>query len=891
MAGLSDDVDTVFLCLEASDLLLEPMCTTWELQQELVPYVLSHSLQHDHFLKLPKAERQAKVKILTQRILSGETGAPSGDEEESPGQMRMVEALSPHRFWAHLRAKYGTRLGSILDMLQLLEPMLRPRSVKILRFEGEVSMPSASLILRASQPCPNAAGAQETWQKDFEPETFSTAALNTWLSEVSTARAPPLWSRLAAAKERAPGLQAKAFALILCAQATSTETIPEALAVAGRSLCEDHQPVPYLSAVSFGADFTSERLQALEELCAWSGGLSFNVDEPGMLRPAAEGLSAHLFGEAEDSSRFFERRRYYAQKQELGTCFMELPRLVKYREGESTPSVTPLHLHRKTLAGLPALLMKASSLPIDYAVPSESMLTVLSDVTLVLAHRWSRSLRVWRIRRGMRDLVFGEPGSIGLDFEEPTPEGETGNNTWRLRATHPPASALKMQEGSELVAINRVRVTERTPRSEVARRISSRPVSLTFRLPRNTAKEVSELEVLPMVVAEIVVSELREGLAPLKTAQPPLSTALQKYQEVKARKVSQAFHQATRLLRSIATWGTVPGTSVPAWVEDLPVESPLGRRWAKTASLDLFAREPGLLFRVLMFCGEVSTVSFAGRSCSTWQRLLLDTAQRSTRQLWSWVLRHGRGVSPQQRPGFWRWCLMQEEDGGVHAALFAAAHGTSGYPKVDGSQLAEECLLEAVARSDGSGSLSRLSSGLGGAVPSLQVATASMQELSASLGLPRLPSPILDRLLQDPYHLQRLWLLSDAALPWLVMQCRYFQVAIAAHVPNLFRHLMGEGLAPELFFCRWIQGLFQGCISSKLQLQIMDHFILERSFKVFVKLAVAIFMLLEKRLIGQDIEKMMDLLFDSQAWELKDEELLSATFEVKVTRTMLKEIQ
>eukprot|EP00435_Cladocopium_sp_Y103_P075418 s223_g57.t1 len=100
------DVETVFLCIEASDLLLEPMCSTWELQQDLVPYVLSHSLQHDHFLKLPKAERQSKVKILTQRILSGETGAPSGDEEESPGQMRRgdlgwdlqhIPALTPPR--------------------------------------------------------------------------------------------------------------------------------------------------------------------------------------------------------------------------------------------------------------------------------------------------------------------------------------------------------------------------------------------------------------------------------------------------------------------------------------------------------------------------------------------------------------------------------------------------------------------------------------------------------------------------------------------------------------------------------------------------------------------------------------------------------------------------
>eukprot|EP00913_Durusdinium_trenchii_P012047 g11318.t1 len=397
--------------------------------------------------------------------------------------------------------------------LQLLEPLLKARRVVVLRFEGEVDMVSASLILRASRPCPASVPMQESWQRDFVPGTFGTGSLNAWLQEVSStsSRVPPLWSRLAAATE---GLEvnAKAFALILCAQALSSETVPEAMAVAGRSFCEDpHRPVPCLSAVSFGHDFTSERLQALEDLCAWSGGLSFNVDEPVMLKPAAEGLAAHLFSQVSDDGRFFERRRYYAQKQErrsyaapeegipflracslrledtffshllllteeLGTCFMELPRLVKCLEGDSTPSVTPLHLHRRhSCSGLPALLVKASSL-IDYAVPSESMLTVLSDVTLALAHRW--------IRRGLRDLVFGEPGSIGLDFEEPKPEGE-GSTTWRLRATHPPASALKMQEGSELVAIHRVRVTERTVRSEVARRISSRPVSLTFRLPKS----------------------------------------------------------------------------------------------------------------------------------------------------------------------------------------------------------------------------------------------------------------------------------------------------------------------------------------------------------------------------------------------------------------------
>lgn len=779
-------------------------------------------------------------------------------------------------------------------------------------------MPTASLLVRASQPCAQGPTSQEAWRKDFESGSFSTAALNTWLQEVaSAARVPPLWSRLTEAKE---SLQAEnVFALILCAQTSSTETVPEALAVAARSLCASAQcaggdvataKVPYLSAVTFGSDFNSERLAALEELCAWSGGLSFNVAEPGMLRPAAEGLAAHLFTQG-DASGFLERRRYYAQKQELGTCFMELPKMVKYNEGEATPSLTPLHLHRKTLAGLPALLLKASAQPIDFAVPSESMLTVLSDVTLVLAHRWSRSLRTWRIRRGMRDLVFGEPGSIGLDFEEPVLEGTDGalTSTWKLRATHPPASALKMENGSELVAINRIRVTERTPRSEVARRISSRPVSLTFRLPA-CAKVVDKIEIFPMVVSEIVVSELREGFAPLKTAQPPLSTALQRANAAKARGSLQNY-QASRILSSLTDWGTMPGGAVPAWVEHLPADSPLGRRWTKAASMDLFAREPGLLFRMLMFCGEVQTLAMAGRSCCCWRQLLLDTArpsQRGTsqppRRLWSWVLRFGRPPSASQRLGFWRWATssLPEDAGNHHAAALlsraAAARSSSdasSSSRPEPSPSPAEALLETAARVDAL-SLARLSSGLAGGAPSAEAAQATASGIAAAISSAqgtaskdeRLPPDILERLLMEPWLCQRLWLLSDVALPWLALQCRHFQVAIAAHLPNLFRHLMGEGLAPELFFCRWLQGLFQTCLSQELQLRIWDHFIFERSFKVFIKLAVAIFASLEKRMLGQDIEKMMDLLFDAKVWQISDDDLFSAMLNIKVTRAMLK---
>merc|ERR1719284_39761 len=92
------------------------------------------------------------------------------------------------------------------------------------------------------------------------------------------------------------------------------------------------------------------------------------------------------------------------------------------------------------------------------------MLSVLSDVTMGPKKFWARSLRCWRMRRGLRDVVFGEPGSLGLELDEPrlaADGGLPGENAWRLRGTHPPASALKMQEQSVLVAINYTRVHER----------------------------------------------------------------------------------------------------------------------------------------------------------------------------------------------------------------------------------------------------------------------------------------------------------------------------------------------------------------------------------------------------------------------------------------------
>merc|ERR1712232_573536 len=105
------------------------------------------------------------------------------------------------------------------------------------------------------------------------------------------------------------------------------------------------------------------------------------------------------------------------------------------------------------------------------------------------------------------------------------------------------------------------------------------------------------------------------------------------------------------------------------------------------------------------------------------------------------------------------------------------------------------------------------------------------------------------------------WLLTSRALPWLVTQCRLLQVMLAAHHPQLFRHLIAEGLAPELFYCWWLQGLFYGCLQEDELVKLWDLFVFERSHKILVRTAVAIFCLLDKRLLGKPVEDMVKVLF------------------------------
>eukprot|EP00927_Polykrikos_kofoidii_P062303 TRINITY_DN57109_c0_g1_i1.p1 TRINITY_DN57109_c0_g1~~TRINITY_DN57109_c0_g1_i1.p1 ORF type:complete len:978 (-),score=127.43 TRINITY_DN57109_c0_g1_i1:180-3113(-) len=942
----------VVICIEVSESLVEPMCSTRELQNELVPYVLSQSLQNAKFLKLSKDERKLRVKALTQKMLGGDGCRSTDMQGTDEGD------ISPVRFWAYLRAKYGTRLKQISATLRHLEPRLRNQRVLVLLFEGEVSAASASLLVRASKPCGSDTKAVEaaaaSARREFMPSDFDAASLETWLEEAASngCRALPLWGRLAEECSRTGTPLEKTLVLLLCAETDSTDTSPETLMLAAHLLHRLGGGVPCLSGITFGSQ-SSERLAALEEICAWGGGLSFNVREPNRWRSAAEGLVAHLFSVAEGfpAKAFDERREFYCMKQKLGTCFLTLPSLSRVGVGTNCLAmpVSPFSsVEQGTFRPHKLVeIVNGSESCLDGVVSSERMLSVLSDVSLSLARRWGRGLRCWRENRGLRDVVFSEPGGLGLEICEPElTQGDPMLHSWRLRATHPPASALKMQENSVLVAINQVQVSSHTPRSEVSRRLAARPVCVTFRCPDRSnggAGSTSSLEAttLMSVVAEIAVAELREGFPPIKTGSPPLSTMLQR---VAASKTSQArcvrLDQANRIISEAVAW-VIGGDA--ASVNETQLRC---------------LHEPDLLCRVLLYCGEVCALARCSLVCARWQRLIVggvapertdvclarddieessdSNAKASQRRLWQWIVRWGQGPPVAQRFGFWRWALQRRV--GSTRSVVASPNGNASSPFFmrggRGTQPAATsfsklefgddvvgtspaiALVVAALRADSTGLL-QLAVGLGCASLGVQiavsvagnassiVASASLGGSAAShgasaavhtplkpirqLGLP--PLDVLQELLREPFHLQKLWMLSKDSLSWLVRQGRVFQVLLAAHCPALFRHLVTEGVAPELFYCVWLQSLFCDCLEGNDLLRILDLFVLDGSNKIFVRTGIAIFALLEQRLMRGDVEHMMGILLDTVAWGLDSHIVVQKALETKVTRSMLKELE
>jgi len=900
-------METVILCIQDGEGLGVPMCTSQEIQQELVPRLLARA-DLPMAGKFAKVERRMKVKILTQQLLSGEFGGT-----EVP-------------FWDHLRKKYGTRKQQVEELLGLLEPHLRKRHIVALRFQGETAVSSPSLLVRASE-LPAVLDGQAPARCEFQVDDFDAGKLRAWFTErTSAGRAPPLWPQLVAECEACEnaGCQ-EVCAIILSCEAQSTDTSPVTLALAARSLFGTCRNVPYMFSIAIGPQM-SEHLAGLEEFCAWAGGLSMNVNEPKVVPAVAEGLAGYLFDEAH-ANGLKERREFYAAKQIHGKCYLTLPLL----QGSSSSSPPQGQSVKELLQG-------GESEP-NTEVPTEAMLAVLSDTSLSAPRRWGASLRNWRMYRGLRDVVFPEPGGLGLELDEPElGSSEPSKRTWRLRATHPPASSLKMEEQSVLAALNMMKVTGATPPAEIAGRVEARPVALTFRCRPNRAYDPDKDDCI-MMAAEVVVAEVREGLSPLKPKEPPLSTAVERVQFAKETAKSGPTHsrQAEKLLRAVKEMGSAKHHQAPAWLDKLPNQSAVTVLCKAASGLHTLAIQPSTLYRTLLYCGEVQCLTRVGLTCSPFFHLVVGAASESDAailavqpRLWRWTLCWGRGPTPQQRVGFWKWMLLSAESreqaqaaqalnsqsfrerGSVSSeATLMRKRSSLSSPSSQPSPASQMPLARQVSPSQGSeeaevpevifdaesnvldialGSndmeLLNLSHGLGGLPPGVHVAQSVVSKLVQALG-GSVPDVIIRKLLGRPYHLQRLWMLDRHGLPWLVKQSRCFQVSLAAHHPNVFRHLFAEGLAPELFYCLWLQSLFQGLKSTGEVIELLDLFVFERSHKIFVRAAVALFCLMEKQILGKSCDDIMKVLLDPSQWNLPDGRLLGHALQMKVTRSML----
>jgi len=190
-----------------------------------------------------------------------------------------------------------------------------------------------------------------------------------------------------------------------------------------------------------------------------------------------------------------------------------------------------------------------------------------------------------------------------------------------------------------------------------------------------------------------------------------------------------------------------------------------------------------------------------------------------------------------------------------------------------------------------------LTSSLAGACPGCGLAADVLERVSATIhkvagaegATDRLPREVIEGLLAAPLDGQRLWLLTGDALGWLVVQARCLQVMLCAHQPKLFRHFMTEGVAPELFFCNWLFQLFAGCAGDAEVVRLWDSFIFERSYKVFIRAAVALFGLVESKLRG-DVDQIVEALFKPDQWGLEPGALWQRALETKMTRSMLNDV-
>mmetsp|Transcript_125353 Transcript_125353/g.287132 ORF Transcript_125353/g.287132 Transcript_125353/m.287132 type:complete len:810 (-) Transcript_125353:53-2482(-) len=801
----------VVLCLDCGPWMEGPLVRRREdLEDHLSAFVYEYTSNKqiplsNQLLKMSKQQRSAALQTITKNILNRDG--------------------SPHAraFEAHLKRLLGTRRRLGIQALQELRETLVGAAVTVVWFRDDGMSATTGVVARSV----------DDFIQRFDVGGFSVDAVAEKWEANRTRAPPPLWPTLL---QELPE-QGADVRVVLLSGAEGTETAPRTCAAAACAMAlqaEMTRTEFFLCSLSLGLVQT-QRLEHLEELCAWGGGLSYQIVGPEDLHPAVEAVQAHFLSEARTRA---ERREFYAAKQTAGTAQLGLP----------APAAS-----RAEIARVLASVAAASSLnAMDFCTPATVVLPVLADVEFTPHRRWARSLRMWRDLRGLRDCCFGDNGGLGVELDEPS----AGEGSWRVRNTHPPASALKLKNGSALVAINDGRIMRQSYKNEIAERTGPRPVVLTFRhpgpLPSPTIRDAA------MALAETIVARVREGkITPLASPFP--------------KPPAEAPSRSSGLEE--LGWGRCDGD----WVDALPpaLQEAYGTRLRGDSAV---ARNPSVLHEILLWCGSVADVARAARVCQLWRVVTMEGAVHPPvwthrrwppRRLWSRLLRQPGAVPSACRPGFWRWCCPTTVATCPHPTTAAA--------------VADSCAVE-----DARGLGESLAYD-GGSAAGIPLASAVCDRLSQPSGM---PAGELAALLLKLEDLRSMWLLAGpSSVAWWRTMLFQFHRVFSAFRPMVYKAWHAEAAAVDKHFVFWLLTLFTEAngLSELGLLRMLDMFLFERSPKVFFRVTMAAFASAgEGPLKGKEMDEVVEKLVEGMsAGTIAEEELVDRGLRVKVTRSML----
>ncbi|OQS02732.1 hypothetical protein THRCLA_04930 [Thraustotheca clavata] len=144
----------------------------------------------------------------------------------------------------------------------------------------------------------------------------------------------------------------------------------------------------------------------------------------------------------------------------------------------------------------------------------------------------------------------------------------------------------------------------------------------------------------------------------------------------------------------------------------------------------------------------------------------------------------------------------------------------------------------------------------------------------------------------ESYGLRQMF---SPGLQRLHLHCYQFRCLFQAALPELYDHFEAEHVMVEMYIVGWFQTLFLylNALPKETLDSMWDIFTFERNWKIMFRVALAMLKLSEQHLIGKSIDEMMVFLntFGDDPTILTKSKLLPVAFSLKVTNTMLKQLE